>query len=235
MSPLLMLPLHPKHNGSEKHKQANHHGIQDPIHGPLQPTVLPRQRPRHPVEHEPRGQDRKVECRVIVVHVGDARHGHEGEVMQEPAGHGVQASVMDVIDFTGLEFVVAALPADQIPADQSAEYEQGEGGTPVDGRVAQEEVFDDVVVPATHAEADVQDGPLPELRGQVVLLVWVGHEGIVGGHHGDVEVDEVAEEWRLVAARVTGRYCTSLATEFVDIMRNYVNLHRSFQWASTFQ
>jgi len=41
------------------------------------------------------------------------------------------------------------------------------------------------------------------LGGEVVLLVWVGNEGVVGCHHGDVEVDEVLEEGRLVGSWVT--------------------------------
>ena len=53
----------------------------------------------------------------------------------------------------------------------------------------------------------MQDGPLPELGGEVVLLVRVRDEGVVGGHHGDVEVDEVVEEGRLVGAGVASGDC----------------------------
>lgn len=52
VSPLLMLSLHAKDNSSEKHKHPNHHGIQNPINRPLQSAILPRQRPRHPIEHK---------------------------------------------------------------------------------------------------------------------------------------------------------------------------------------
>ena len=55
-----------------------------------------------------------------------------------------------------------------------------------------------VIVPTAHAEADVEKRPLPWLGGKVILLVGVGDKGVVGGHHGDVKVDEVAEEGRLV-------------------------------------
>lgn len=61
-----------------------------------------------------------------------------------------------------------------------------------------------MVVPAAHAEADVEDRPLPELGCKVVLLVWIGDKGVVGRHHGDVEVQEVPEEGRLVRAWITG-------------------------------
>lgn len=51
----------------------------------------------------------------------------------------------------------------------------------------------------------MENGPLPESRSKVVLLVGVGDEGVVGGHHGDIEVDEVLEERRLVVTRVARR------------------------------
>jgi hypothetical protein len=72
-----------------------------------------------------------------------------------------------------------------------ASIHEGEGGAPVDERVAEEEVLDNVVIPAAHAQADVQERPLPGLGGKIVLLVRVGNEGVVGSHHGDVQVDEV--------------------------------------------
>ena len=60
-----------------------------------------------------------------------------------------------------------------------------------------------MVVPATHAQADVQDRPLPEVRSEIILFVGVGDEGIVRGHHGNVEVDEVAKERGFVGTGVT--------------------------------
>jgi hypothetical protein len=61
------------------------------------------------------------------------------------------------------------------------------------------------IVPTAHAETDVEEGPLPELGGEVVLLVRVGDEGVVGRHHGDIQMDEVLEEGRLEGAWVSGR------------------------------
>lgn len=63
-----------------------------------------------------------------------------------------------------------------------------------------------MVVPAAHAEADVEEGPLPELRGEIVLFVWVRDQSVVGRHHGDVEMHEVAEEGRLVGTWISGGY-----------------------------
>jgi hypothetical protein len=163
-----------------------------------------------PVEAEARAQDGEVESRVVVVNVGDTGHGDEGQVVQEPAEHGVDAGVVEVVDLGPGELVVAALPADRVPGDHAEEEDDREGRAPVDERVAEQEVLDDVVVPAAHTKTDVQEGPLPGLGGEVILLVGVGNEGVVRGHHGDVEVDKVAEEGRLVRARVASGDCSVL-------------------------
>ena len=71
-----------------------------------------------------------------------------------------------------------------------------------------------LVVPAAHAEADVEDGPLPELRGQVVLFVWVGDKGVVGCHHCHVQMNEILKEGRSVGAWITSGHYILLAFPF---------------------
>ena len=51
-----------------------------------------------------------------------------------------------------------------------------------------------VIIPAAHTETDVENGPLPEARGKIILLVRVGDKRIVGCHHSNVEMDKVLEE-----------------------------------------
>jgi hypothetical protein len=160
--------------------------------------------PQDPVGDEAEGEDREVERRIVVVDVGDARHGHEGEVVQDPADDGVETRVVDVVDVGRLELVVAALPADEVPDHEEAEGAQGGGGAPVDEGVAEEEVLDDVVVPATHTETNVQDWPLPELRGEVILLVRIRDQSVVGGHHRNIQMDEILEERRFVRSSISG-------------------------------
>ena len=133
-----------------------------------------------------------------MVDVSDTGHGDERQVVQEPAEDGVDAGVVELVDLRPGELLVAALPADGVPGEHAEEEDDGEGRAPVDERVAEEEVLDDVVVPAAHAESDVEERPLPWLRGEIVLLVGVRDKGVVGSQHGDVEVDEVTEERRLV-------------------------------------
>ena len=132
-------------------------------------------------------------------------HSHEGHVVQEPSDDRIQATVVNLVEFIKTEFFVAALPSNQIPGNEAAEDRERGSRTPVYEWVAEQEVLDYVVVPAAHAETNVQDWPLPELRGEVILFVGVRDEGVVRGHHGDVQVDEVAEEGGFVLAWITCR------------------------------
>lgn len=86
---------------------------------------------------------------------------------------------MDLVDIGLFKLVVSSLPADQVPDYHKSEDAHGGCGAPVDERVSEEEVLDDGVVPTAHAETDVENGPLPELRSEIILLVWIGNKGVV--------------------------------------------------------
>ncbi|KAI7092146.1 glycosyltransferase family 39 protein [Hortaea werneckii] len=159
--------------------------------------------PGEPVQAEAAGQYGEVKSRVIVVHVGDTRHGHEGKIVEEPTQDRVDTRVVEVIELLPCEFIVATLPADSIPNDHADEKDDRESRAPVDRWVAEQEVFDNVVVPAAHTQANVEKRPLPWLGGKVVLFVRVWDQCVVGGHHRDVEVNKVTEEWGLVCGRVS--------------------------------
>lgn len=139
-----------------------------------------------------------------MVHIGDTSHGDKREVMEEPSKNGIEARVVDVVYLIRLEFSVPSLPANKVPHDKGTNGQQGEEGAPVDGRIPEKEVLDDVIIPAAHAETNVQDRPLPELGGEVVLFVGIGDESVVGGHHRNIEVEEVPEERGFVGARIAG-------------------------------
>lgn len=195
VSPLLVVTLHTEADGAESVEETD----SGSIHGEVESEVEGLgETAGHPVEAEAHAENGKVESGVVVVDVGDTGHGDEGEVVQEPADDGVDAGVVNVVNVVLAELVVAALPADGVPCDDQSEQSERGGAAPVHERVAEEEVLDNVVVPTTHAETDVQERPLPWSRGQIILLIWVRDKGIVGSHHGNVEVDEVAPEGRLV-------------------------------------
>jgi hypothetical protein len=50
----------------------------------------------------------------------------------------------------------------------------------------------------------VQNWPLPELRGEVILLVRIRDQSVVGGHHRNIQMDEILEERRFVRSSISG-------------------------------
>ncbi len=71
-----------------------------------------------------------------MVDVSDAGHGDKGQVVQEPADDGVDAGVVDLVNFEGAQVDVAALEADEVEGEEEGEEDEGKGGGPVDEGVA---------------------------------------------------------------------------------------------------
>lgn len=142
-----------------------------------------------------------------MMYICHSSHRDKRQVMQEPADDWIDTTVVYLVDLNRLEFSVAALPTDEVPAYERKKASKGRCASPVHNRVAQEEVLDDVIIPAAHAKANIQDRPLPEMGCEVVLLVRVRNQGVVGSHHRDIEVHEITEERRFVRPRVTGWHC----------------------------
>lgn len=113
-----MAPLHSKANILEHEEKSNDSNVKREIQSPPQRLA---QRSSRPVDAEPSGEDGKVQGRVVVVDVGHTGHGDEGCVVQDPADDGVDAGVVDEVDVRLAEFVVATLPADEVPEDEQAE------------------------------------------------------------------------------------------------------------------
>ena len=133
MPPLAARANHAEANRPEQPEQRNNRHVEDRENGPLE--LLP-QAARGPVHAEAGGQDGEVERRVVVVDVGDAGHGDEGQVVQEPADDRVEAGVVDVVNVGLLQLRVAALPPHQVPEYQQPEHAERGRAAPVDGRVA---------------------------------------------------------------------------------------------------
>jgi len=160
-----------------------------------------RKLPRGPVDAESTAQNGKVERWVVVVDVGDTSHDcgeklvcdfvfdrrvgrertQERQVVQPPPNDRVDTSVVEEIQLALCHVAVSALPADEVERHHAYEDKQRGCAAPVYDRVTEQEVLDDVVVPAAHTQTDVQQWPLPRCGGQIVLFVWVGHERIVAG------------------------------------------------------
>lgn len=200
---MLVVASHAPADRNEENVEANDDGVEQAVHDNLHLLNAVAQ---HPVRQEAEAEDGEVQCWVVMVHICDARHDDERQVVKEPSNDGIETGVMDLINLAAVELFVATLPAYKVPHDNEADDAQANGRAPVHERVAKEEVFYHVIVPAAHAEADMEDGPLPPLRSKVILLVRIGYESIVGSHHCDVKVDEVVEEGALVGASIGSRH-----------------------------
>ena len=115
VSPLSIVALHTEHNGPKQPEETDNGRIEYGVDAPLYPSI---QLLRHPIHTEASGQDSEVQCGIVMMDVGDTRHGDERKIVQEPADDWVEAGVVDVVNVLHTEFAVAALPANQIPQDQ---------------------------------------------------------------------------------------------------------------------
>lgn len=197
-----MVSGHTPANGDEPDVKADDEGVQDAIDGALDGHVALL---REPIDQETEAEDGKIQCRVVVVHVGDTRHDNKGEIMEEPSSQGIKASIVDLIHIVLSELPKATLPAKNVPNSNETDNTERRSGAPVNERIAKKEVLDDIIIPATHTKTNVQDRPLPPLGGKVVLLIGIRDQGVVGSHHGNIQMDEIVEEGGSVDLGVTRR------------------------------
>jgi len=186
--------LHTERDWDEEDKDTNDDGIGNTVHDP---SDLGWQLLAEEVEEEAKDKDGKVESWVVMMDIGNSAHHDERDVMERPTDQWVESVVVPLINILLGKILAASLPSEKINEEGDTKESQGSGGAPVDKWVTQQEVLDNVVIPRTHTETDVQDGPLPPEGGQVVLLVWVWDESVVRGHHSNVQMEEIPQEWRL--------------------------------------
>jgi hypothetical protein len=198
------------HSPTDWHEQnieSNGRSIQQTIDGVLHALDLIAQ---YPVGNEAKVKNGEVKSWVVVVHISDTSHSDEWQVVQEPTKDRIKRRVVNLIDVSLLQVLITTLPSHEVPCYHDCDYSKGSRGEPVDQRISKKEIFDDRVVPSAHAEAYVENRPLPELRSQIVLLVWIWDKGIVRGHHSHVQMNEILEERRLVGSSIGRGYCDVL-------------------------
>ena len=83
---------------------------------------------------------------------------------------------------------------EQVKPEEKYRDEQADSRSLPDQRRADEVVLDLLVAPATHAKSKVLEWPVERRGRQDVELVRVRYQSVVGRHHSNVEVPEVAEE-----------------------------------------
>lgn len=194
-----MASLHTEGDGSECPEQTNDDRVENSVDAVLDGA---REAAGNPVGAEGETEDGKVKSRVVVVDVGNTTHGHERCVVENPTNNRVNTSVVNLVHVLLRELVVATLPANEVVGEKKTESRNRSGTGPVDEGITKKEVLDNVVVPAAHAETNIEKRPLPRSRGKVVLLVRIRDKSVVRSHHGDVQVDEVTKERRFVGASV---------------------------------
>ena len=95
---------------------------------------------------------------------------------------------------TRLHVDIFPLLPEQVKPEEKHRDEQADGGSLPDQRCADEVVLDLLVAPTTHAKSKVLKRPIERRGRQNVKLVRVRYQSVVGCHHSNVEVPEVAEE-----------------------------------------
>lgn len=143
----------------------------------------------------------------------------ERKVVEELVGNGVDICIVDLVDFVGVQVFEVMLLVDEVLGDDEVDEVQVDSGVLVDERIVEEEVFDDFIVLIVYVQIDVQDGLLLLFRSQIILFIWIGDEGVVGGYYGDVEMDEVVEEGVFVGISIgSGDYDELVYYVFIDVM-----------------
>jgi len=89
---------------------------------------------------------------------------------------------------------IFSLLPEQVKPEEKYRDEQTDSRSLPDQRCANEVVLELVVAPTTHAKSKVLEWPIKRLGRQDVELVRVRYQSVVGRHHSNVEVPEIAEE-----------------------------------------
>ena len=104
---------------------------------------------------------------------------------------------------------VSPLHPEHVRAERKHASYQADGGTPPDDGRANQVILALHVRPGAHAQADPQQRPIRWQGREDVILVWVWYEGVVRGHHRDIQVPKVAQERRAVEFGVTRGHCVA--------------------------
>lgn len=179
------------------------------------------------VEQMSEQEDGEPERGHVVVQVRHSTHDEERDEVQRPPSERELEAKDEFLPLAWAKIGVLALTAHEVASedDDTDEETQTRGvparaitesargrkmskdekaGAPND-RVSNEVVLDRLGSPTAHSQAEVQERPSERRRSEDILLVRVGHERVVGRHHGDVEMPKVGEEGRFVQLGVSSR------------------------------
>lgn len=183
MCPLLTGTLNAKHNRPEINEHASDGQVQQSID---EPNGLCVESLGKPVNAKPKCKDGIIESWIIVVNICYSCHDNKRKIMKNPSNDRIYPRVVDMVNMGLAKVLVTSLPADKVPKDQEPKDAQAECASPVNKRVSEKVIFDGVVVPGAHTKADIENWPLPELRREIILFIWIRDKSIVRSHHGNI-------------------------------------------------
>lgn len=149
-----------------------------------------------------------------MMNIRHSSHNNERQIMQNPSNDWVQARIMDMVDICLGKLIVTSLPAHEIPNYQEPKDAKAKCTSPVNEWVAKEIVFNSIVIPRAHPEPNIKYWPLPKFRGEIILFIWVRNQRIVGRHHGNIQMNKVFQERRLVGSWITRWDCILIVNIF---------------------
>jgi len=131
------------------------------------------------IEEVSEHQNGEIQCRKVVVNVGDATHDEERGEMEEPSKERDLPNVEEVIPFTRFHVDVFPLLPEQVKPEEKHRDEQADSRSHPDPRCANEVVLDLVIAPSTHAESKVLERPIERRGRQDVELIWVRNQSVI--------------------------------------------------------
>ncbi|KAG7838269.1 hypothetical protein KL943_000345 [Ogataea angusta] len=154
-------------------------------------------RPGDVLYHKPSHVHGEIQSRHVVVHVGDAAHHDERQIVQQPASKRNQAADRELPELVRRNGQLLSLPQQQQPHRQQHKPAQTRRGKPRRERVAQQVVLGHVGPPRAHAQPHERKRPLPPERRDLVVFVHVGHERVVRRKHAVLHHEEVHQKPRI--------------------------------------
>ena len=113
---------------------------------------------------------------------------------------------MNTQKLTWIHIDISSLLTHQVHHKSDDRQTQADRASPPDDRRPKEVILRLIVTPATHTKTQMHERPIEGLRGQDIFLIGVRDKCIVGRHHGDVEMPEVAKEGRAIVSSFASRH-----------------------------
>jgi hypothetical protein len=144
--------LHTKRDWDKEDEDTDDYGICNTVNSPRE---LGGQLLGEKVEEEAKDEDGKVESWVVMMDIGDSAHHDEWDIMESPTDQWIESVIVPFINILLGEVFAASLPPEKIDKEGNTEESQGSSAAPVNDRITQQKVLDDVIIPRAHSETDV--------------------------------------------------------------------------------